>query len=111
MYLLSCRIMEPLLHGDYPISMKKNAGARIPTFTSRESELVKGSSDFIGIIHYSNYNVTDNSDALKTELRNFAADTAAKLVCMYFIDRSYIRLLYYNCIHPLFFRYQYEILN
>jgi beta-glucosidase len=61
--------------------MKENAGARIPAFTSRESEQVKGSYDFIGIIQYSKFNVSDNSDALKTELRDFGADTAAKL-CM-----------------------------
>ncbi|XP_004495964.1 hydroxyisourate hydrolase isoform X1 [Cicer arietinum] len=72
-------IMEPLLHGDYPNSMKESAGARIPAFTSRESEQVKGSYDFIGIIHYSSFNVTDNSDALKTKLRDFSADTAAHL--------------------------------
>ncbi|AES98450.1 putative hydroxyisourate hydrolase [Medicago truncatula] len=71
-------IMEPLLHGDYPDSMKANAGARIPSFTSRESEQVKGSYDFIGIIHYIKLNVTDNSDVLKTELRDFIADSAAK---------------------------------
>ncbi|KAK2457201.1 beta glucosidase [Trifolium repens] len=72
-------IMEPLIHGDYPKIMKENAGARIPAFTSRESEQVKGSYDFIGIIQYSKFNVSDNSDALKTELRDFGADTAAKL--------------------------------
>ncbi|KAK7392319.1 hypothetical protein VNO78_20753 [Psophocarpus tetragonolobus] len=35
-------IMEPLLHGDYPISMKRIIGKRIPTFTNHESEQVKG---------------------------------------------------------------------
>ena len=57
---LYCGIMEPLLHGDYPISLKKNVGARIPTFTNRESKLVKGSYDFIGVIHYTNVIVTYN---------------------------------------------------
>jgi len=75
--------MEPLLHGDYPDSMKANAGTRIPSFTSRESEQVKGSYDFIGIIHYIKFNVTDNSDVLKTELRDFIADSAAKPLGMY----------------------------
>ena len=76
--------MEPLLHGDYPISMKKNAGARIPTFTNRESKLVKGSYDFIGVIHYTNVNVSDHSDALTNKLRDYSADMAAKLICKYF---------------------------
>ncbi|XP_020239598.1 hydroxyisourate hydrolase isoform X1 [Cajanus cajan] len=72
-------IMEPLLHGDYPISMKTNAGERIPTFTNRESDQVKGSYDFIGIIHYCNVNVTDNSDALNIKVRDVYADMAATL--------------------------------
>ncbi|XP_061347337.1 hydroxyisourate hydrolase-like isoform X1 [Gastrolobium bilobum] len=73
-------IMEPLFHGDYPNSMKANAGARIPAFTNRESKQVKGSYDFIGVIHYNNINVTDNTDALKTKLRDYSADMAAQLI-------------------------------
>ncbi|CAJ1968628.1 unnamed protein product [Sphenostylis stenocarpa] len=73
-------VMEPLQYGDYPISMKMNAGERIPSFTNRESEQVKGSFDFIGVIHYTNVNITDNSDALKNQLRDFKADMAAKIL-------------------------------
>ncbi|XLR12193.1 hypothetical protein HN51_048921 [Arachis hypogaea] len=69
-------VMEPLLHGDYPTSMKKIAGTRIPTFTDRESKLVKGSYDFIGLIHYTNLNITDNSLVLESNLRDFSADMA-----------------------------------
>ncbi|KAG5051898.1 hypothetical protein JHK87_004096 [Glycine soja] len=76
-------IMEPLQYGDYPISMKTNAGERIPAFTNHESKQVKGSFDFIGVIHYTNLNVSDNSDALKNQLRDFTADMAAN-ICMYF---------------------------
>lgn len=77
--------MEPLQHGDYPISMKTNAGERIPTFTNSESEQVKGSYDFIGVIHYTNVNVTDNSEALKNQLRDLRADMAANIICKYFV--------------------------
>lgn len=80
--------MEPLMHGDYPNSMKRNAGARIPTFTSRESKQVKGSSDFIGVIHYTNINITDNPGALNIKLRDFSADMAAKLLCKYLVKNS-----------------------
>lgn len=76
--------MEPLQYGDYPISMKTNAGERIPAFTNHESKQVKGSFDFIGVIHYTNLNVSDNSDALKNQLRDFTADMAAN-ICMYFV--------------------------
>ncbi|XP_027365302.1 hydroxyisourate hydrolase-like [Abrus precatorius] len=73
-------IMEPFLHGDYPISMKTNAGARIPAFTNHESELVKGSFDFIGLIHYATANVTDNSESLNIKLRDYTGDMAATIV-------------------------------
>ncbi|XP_027936993.1 hydroxyisourate hydrolase-like isoform X1 [Vigna unguiculata] len=73
-------VMEPLQYGDYPISMKKNAGVRIPAFTTRESEQLKGSFDFIGVIHYTSVNITDNSDVLKNQLRDYAADWAAMIL-------------------------------
>ncbi|WJX13697.1 glycosyl hydrolase 1 [Trifolium repens] len=75
-------VMEPLLHGDYPKIMKENAGARIPAFTSRESKQVKGSYDFIGLIHYSKFNGTDIPDALKTEPRDFSIDSGALLLAV-----------------------------
>ena len=71
--------MEPLVYGHYPISMKKNAGARIPTFTKGESKQVKGSCDFIGLIFYTNKNVTDKSEFLEQKLRDFDLDMAAEL--------------------------------
>ena len=77
--------MEPLVYGDYPISMKKNAGARIPAFTKRESQQVKGSCDFIGLIFFTNINVTDKSDFLEREPRDFDLDVAAEIICMFFV--------------------------
>lgn len=44
--------MDPLVFGDYPEIMKKNVGSRLPAFTKLESEVVKGSLDFIGINFY-----------------------------------------------------------
>ncbi|XP_020877325.1 putative beta-glucosidase 2 isoform X3 [Arabidopsis lyrata subsp. lyrata] len=45
-------ILGPLTFGDYPVEMKRAVGSRLPIFSKEESELVKGSSDFIGIMHY-----------------------------------------------------------
>ncbi|XP_048336886.1 beta-glucosidase 11-like isoform X3 [Ziziphus jujuba] len=70
-------LLHPLVFGDYPVIMKRNAGSRIPTFTNYQSELVKGSFDFIGILHYSYSNVKDNPDSLTMQLRDFYADMAA----------------------------------
>ncbi|KAJ4824302.1 hypothetical protein Tsubulata_029360 [Turnera subulata] len=45
-------IAHPLVFGDYPSIMKERAGSRLPGFSSQESKLVKGSFDFLGVIHY-----------------------------------------------------------
>ncbi|CAG8980431.1 hypothetical protein HYALB_00003996 [Hymenoscyphus albidus] len=43
---------DPIYLGTYPSSMKKQLGSRLPTFTSEEIALVKGSNDFYGMNHY-----------------------------------------------------------
>ncbi|CAE6009266.1 unnamed protein product [Arabidopsis arenosa] len=46
--------MEPLVTGKYPIDMVNNVkGGRLPTFTAKQSKMLKGSYDFIGINYYS----------------------------------------------------------
>ncbi|KAM0937059.1 putative beta-glucosidase [Dioscorea sansibarensis] len=44
--------LEPLLFGQYPLSMQNLVGSRLPTFTSEMSKLLAGSLDFLGINHY-----------------------------------------------------------
>ncbi|KAJ0048098.1 hypothetical protein Pint_15707 [Pistacia integerrima] len=41
--------MEPLVHGDYPESIKQLARQRLPVLTAEEKKLVKGLFDFIGV--------------------------------------------------------------
>nr|GFA49001.1 beta-glucosidase 11-like isoform X1 [Tanacetum cinerariifolium] len=72
--------LNPLVNGDYPEIMKKNAGNRIPTFTKLELELIKGSFDFFGINHYSKYYIKDNPSSLDMDIRDVAADMAVKLI-------------------------------
>ena len=43
---------DPIYHGDYPASMRKQLGDRLPKFTAEEIALVKGSNDFYGMNHY-----------------------------------------------------------
>ncbi|KAK4092494.1 CAZyme family GH1 [Purpureocillium lilacinum] len=43
---------DPVYHGDYPASMRKQLGDRLPTFTADELALVRGSNDFYGMNHY-----------------------------------------------------------
>jgi len=45
-------MLEPLIYGDYPDVMRRTIGSRLPVFSKEESEQVKGSSGFIGLVHY-----------------------------------------------------------
>ncbi|XP_038708906.1 beta-glucosidase 11-like isoform X2 [Tripterygium wilfordii] len=73
-------VANPLFFGDYPDIMKKNVGSRLPAFTDYESELVKDSFDFIGLIHYCNIYVQDNSFSLTLDYRDFMADMATNII-------------------------------
>ncbi|ESQ30397.1 hypothetical protein EUTSA_v10012352mg, partial [Eutrema salsugineum] len=51
--------LDPLVYGDYPKIMKEMIGDRLPRFTPQESELVKGSLDFLGLNYYFAQYATD----------------------------------------------------
>jgi beta-glucosidase len=55
---------DPIYHGHYPASMIERVGNRLPTFTPEDITLLKGSSDFFGLNHYTTM---------------FAADAAGQL--------------------------------
>ena len=44
--------MDPLTNGEYPHSMRSLVGDRLPEFTKEESEMLKGSFDFLGLNYY-----------------------------------------------------------
>ncbi|KAK9733673.1 hypothetical protein RND81_04G083300 [Saponaria officinalis] len=67
--------MHPLVYGDYPETMKINAGSRIPTFTKNQSGMVKGSFDFIGLNYYTIILVVNSK--LIDEPRNYYGDIAS----------------------------------
>lgn len=46
-----CRILDPIVFGDYPGSMRQYKVA-LPKFTKEQSEMLKGSYDFIGLNQY-----------------------------------------------------------
>uniref|UniRef100_A0A0E0HDF4 Uncharacterized protein n=1 Tax=Oryza nivara TaxID=4536 RepID=A0A0E0HDF4_ORYNI len=70
-------ILDPLVYGDYPEIMKKKAGSRIPSFTEEQSELIRGSADFIGINHYTSVYISDASNGETVGPRDYSADMAA----------------------------------
>ena len=47
-----CRTLHPITFGDYPKTMKKLVGCRLPKFNRTQSELLKGSIDFLGLNYY-----------------------------------------------------------
>ncbi|KAG8383045.1 hypothetical protein BUALT_Bualt05G0143600 [Buddleja alternifolia] len=53
-------IIEPLIQGDYPSSMRTRVGSRLPKFSEAESTRLRGSFDFIGINHYTTWYATAN---------------------------------------------------
>lgn len=56
---------DPIWKGDYPESMKTRLGDKLPRFSEEERAVVKGSSDFFGLNHYSTCHAraVDQSDA------------------------------------------------
>ncbi|XP_042480091.1 beta-glucosidase 12-like [Macadamia integrifolia] len=44
--------MNPLTYGDYPQSMISLVGDRLPKFSKKQSRMVKGSLDFLGLNYY-----------------------------------------------------------
>jgi len=44
---------DPITFGDYPAIMKEVLKDRLPTFSAEERKLLKGSTDFFGLNHYS----------------------------------------------------------
>ncbi|XP_021867248.2 beta-glucosidase 40 isoform X1 [Spinacia oleracea] len=64
--------LDPLMFGDYPSSMRQRVGNRLPIFTARESALLKGSLDFVGINHYTTYYARNNKTNIIGVLLNDA---------------------------------------
>ncbi|KAG6759883.1 hypothetical protein POTOM_036377 [Populus tomentosa] len=59
--------IEPLILGNYPITMRNRVGDRLPNFTENDVALVKGSFDFVGINHYTTF-YARSSDSLFGDL-------------------------------------------
>ena len=44
---------DPFLFGDYPLEMRELVGDRLPKFTEKQKKELVGSTDFLGLNHYS----------------------------------------------------------
>ncbi|KAM1417510.1 hypothetical protein ACFX1Q_021800 [Malus domestica] len=70
--------LDPFIFGDYPSSMRRRVGSRLPTFSKSESTLIKGSLDFVGINHYTTfYGKNDTRDLIGGLLNGSLSDSGA----------------------------------
>uniref|UniRef100_A0A0D9ZY66 Uncharacterized protein n=1 Tax=Oryza glumipatula TaxID=40148 RepID=A0A0D9ZY66_9ORYZ len=90
-------ILHPLVFGDYPETMKKAAGSRLPLFSDYESELVTNAFDFIGLNHYtSNYTVTWFCLLLLRQfLPGTSLDPRGLELALEYLQEKYGNLLFY----------------
>ncbi|KAF3635674.1 Beta-glucosidase 11 [Capsicum annuum] len=105
MFFIHCKFIKPLIFGDYPQIMKKNVGSRLPRFSKSESELVKGSLDFIGLNHYNQVYAKDNPTSLEEDLRDFTMDTGVEIL----LDTINGEINFSSMAPPTFDRESYQI--
>ncbi|KAK6157132.1 hypothetical protein DH2020_011380 [Rehmannia glutinosa] len=68
--------LDPLLLGDYPLSMQKLVGKRLPEIVPEVSRFLKGSLDFIGVNHYTTlYARNDRTRIRKLVLQDASSDS------------------------------------
>ncbi|KAL6187982.1 hypothetical protein ACLB2K_039377 [Fragaria x ananassa] len=71
--------MDPLTNGDYPHSMRSLVGDRLPEFTKEQSEMLKGSFDFLGLNYYTANYATYAPQLKNTANRSYITDAVAVL--------------------------------
>ncbi|XP_044490211.1 beta-glucosidase 12-like isoform X1 [Mangifera indica] len=70
--------MDPIIYGDYPFSMRNIVRQRLPKFTKEQSDMVKGSFDFIGINYYT-ADYAANIPVANTVNISYSTDSLANL--------------------------------
>ena len=69
------------MKGEYPRSMLRIAGNKMPSFSIEQRKRVKGSFDFLGVNYYSTLLVADiPSDNSSTYNADFMKDLSVKLI-------------------------------
>ncbi|OWM85336.1 hypothetical protein CDL15_Pgr021091 [Punica granatum] len=61
-------IVHPITFGDYPRSMRSLVGTRLPNFTTAESDMLRGSHDFLGVNYYTARYVDESTSYSTTNL-------------------------------------------
>ncbi|POO00093.1 Glycoside hydrolase [Trema orientale] len=71
-------IVDPIMLGDYPETMKSLVASRLPKFTKEQSKLIKGSIDFLGANYYTAMYAEDDSDSYNVD-QTYSTDSKVKL--------------------------------
>lgn len=66
--------LHPITYGDYPVNMRSLVGHRLPKFSPLESEMLKGSIDFLGINYYTSYYATTSTSAVNMMELSWSVD-------------------------------------
>lgn len=95
--------MDPLTNGDYPHSMRSFVGERLPKFTKQESDLVKGSFDFLGLNYYTSnyahYSPHPNNAGGKG---SYTTDALVNQTSKYHILITFIHIIFYIKVIKLY---------
>ncbi|KAK1551795.1 hypothetical protein Q3G72_004941 [Acer saccharum] len=59
---------DPIIHGDYPNTMRTLVGNRLPKFTAAQSNMLKGSIDFLGVNYYTTNYAAHTLHAVKVNM-------------------------------------------
>ncbi|KAL3850121.1 hypothetical protein ACJIZ3_012003 [Penstemon smallii] len=81
--------MQPLTSGEYPESMQRLVGNRLPKFTKEQSKLVKGSLDFLGLNYYTAIYAAHNASLTSGSKFSYSTDPQVQLSFrfgIYFVD-------------------------
>uniref|UniRef100_A0A0E0H223 Beta-glucosidase n=1 Tax=Oryza nivara TaxID=4536 RepID=A0A0E0H223_ORYNI len=87
----SAKFMDPLIRGDYPLSMRELVGNRLPEFSKEQSEMVKGAFDFIGLNYYAS-SYADNDPPSYGHNNSYNTDSHAKITGVDEINNKTMRL-------------------
>ncbi|XP_022715621.1 beta-glucosidase 44-like [Durio zibethinus] len=77
---LFCRFLHPFVYGEYPRTMQKIVGERLPKFSKSELEIVKNSFDVLGLNHYTSYYIYDAHQP-KTNVTGYEHDWNVGYAC------------------------------
>lgn len=65
---------HPVTYGDYPETMRRYVGSRLPKFTAAQSDMVKGSLDFMAINYYTARYVDESSSSSASLNLSYSTD-------------------------------------